>query len=409
MTAPDSKWLPNVVGGVSLWKLAANLNESHLMDGALVAPETEGADSLPSLVRWDVSQVLPLAEARRLYPTECAEAEAAFSASLARVAKSFADPQSGYYRYRDAFTVPALTAGAESHYFYNQLERKVLVVNWGATPRAFGAKGEFVLASAAWNSLFELSAPPGVGAPDTVETRGADAAAPDLAPVADATKTGLPPEAEEPFAVPWRWVVAVCGLLALAVVVALLMRSCPGASSTLTDSGVDAVTDAAAPGVDATDAIDAQVPGQTDGAADGAATDGVAMDGGTDANSDSNSNPDASADASLDARDARPGADASSANEDDDDAEPAVGTGGPPAPTGQPVRVQIGAGGGSKAGPKRVHINQNALDWRISAGAAKMSRAVIRGTAYTVWLKSGASFDGVRVEWKDSGGNWHPH
>ncbi len=44
---PNATWLPNLVGGVSIWKLAVDLNEAKFFDGRLLVPETEGSESLP--------------------------------------------------------------------------------------------------------------------------------------------------------------------------------------------------------------------------------------------------------------------------------------------------------------------------------------------------------------------------
>ena len=54
-TRANATWLPNLVGGVSIWKLAIDLNEPKFFDGRLLVPETEGSDSLPVTVRWNVA------------------------------------------------------------------------------------------------------------------------------------------------------------------------------------------------------------------------------------------------------------------------------------------------------------------------------------------------------------------
>ena len=61
MTEPNDSWLPNLVGGVSIWKLAPDLNEARFFDGRLLVPETEGSDSLPARVEWDLTGLVPLA------------------------------------------------------------------------------------------------------------------------------------------------------------------------------------------------------------------------------------------------------------------------------------------------------------------------------------------------------------
>ena len=35
----ESTWLPNLVGGVSIWKLAVDLNEPKFFDGRLLVPD----------------------------------------------------------------------------------------------------------------------------------------------------------------------------------------------------------------------------------------------------------------------------------------------------------------------------------------------------------------------------------
>ena len=59
----NTKWLPNLVEGVSIWKLARDLNEDKFMGGRLLVPETEGSDSLPTSIQWNLEGLLPLAEA----------------------------------------------------------------------------------------------------------------------------------------------------------------------------------------------------------------------------------------------------------------------------------------------------------------------------------------------------------
>ena len=140
----NQTWLPNLVGGVSIWKLAVDLNESKFFDGRLLVPETEGSESLPVTVRWDVTGMVPLAEARAKYPAETDAAVADFRAALDRVAKVFQTPNSGFDRYKEAFTVPSLDADGGAHYFYAPDQKKLFVTNWGASPRSMGGKAEYV-------------------------------------------------------------------------------------------------------------------------------------------------------------------------------------------------------------------------------------------------------------------------
>ena len=61
----ENTWLPNLVGGVSIWKLAVDLNEPKFFDGRLLVPETEGSESLPVTVRWDLTGLTPLLNYRQ--------------------------------------------------------------------------------------------------------------------------------------------------------------------------------------------------------------------------------------------------------------------------------------------------------------------------------------------------------
>ena len=112
-------WLPNLVGGTSIWKLAVDLNEPKFFDGRLLVPETEGSESLPVTVRWDLTGLIPLKEAREKHPDETAAATTDFQTALERVAKVFATPSSGFDKYKDAFTVPSLDADGGANYFYS--------------------------------------------------------------------------------------------------------------------------------------------------------------------------------------------------------------------------------------------------------------------------------------------------
>ena len=80
----DATWLPNLVGGTSIWKLGVDLNEAKFMDGRLLVPETEGSESLPVTVRWDLTGLVPLSEARAKHPEDSAAAIRDFQAALQR-------------------------------------------------------------------------------------------------------------------------------------------------------------------------------------------------------------------------------------------------------------------------------------------------------------------------------------
>ena len=92
---PNATWLPNLVGGDSIWKLAVDLNEPKFFDGRLLVPETEGSESLPVTVRWDLTGLTPLKDAQSKWPEEVGAAVRDFQASLDRVAKVFSTPNSG--------------------------------------------------------------------------------------------------------------------------------------------------------------------------------------------------------------------------------------------------------------------------------------------------------------------------
>ncbi len=71
-------WLPNLVAGVSVWRLGPDLNVQPLFGGRLVEPEVDGPDGLPNLVEWDLTGLLPLALARERHPVGVAAAKRDF-------------------------------------------------------------------------------------------------------------------------------------------------------------------------------------------------------------------------------------------------------------------------------------------------------------------------------------------
>ena len=134
-TDENESWLPNLVGGVSIWKLAPDLNEEQFFDGRLLVPDTEGSDSLPVRVEWDLTGLVPLPEAREEHAGEVETAIKEFFTCLERTAQVFEKGGSGYDKYKAAFTVPALDADGGAHYFFDSSDGKLKVVNWGASPR----------------------------------------------------------------------------------------------------------------------------------------------------------------------------------------------------------------------------------------------------------------------------------
>jgi hypothetical protein len=146
----NTKWLPNLVEGVSIWKLARDLNEDKFMGGRLLVPETEGSDSLPTTIRWNLEGLVPLAEARGKHPAEVEAATRDFFESLDRVAKTFGAEGSAFQKYKTAFTVPSMEADGGSNYFYDAGRKRLCVINWGASPRSFGAASDLVFG---WESF----------------------------------------------------------------------------------------------------------------------------------------------------------------------------------------------------------------------------------------------------------------
>ena len=129
MNDANATWLPNLVGGVSIWKLAVDLNEPKFFDGRLLVPETEGSESLPVTVRWDLTNLIPLNEAREKHPADVEAAVKDFEGALARVAKVFSTPDSGFDKYKTAFTVPAVDADGGANYFYSPEKKKLLLAS----------------------------------------------------------------------------------------------------------------------------------------------------------------------------------------------------------------------------------------------------------------------------------------
>jgi outer membrane protein OmpA-like peptidoglycan-associated protein len=131
-------WLPNLVGSVAIWHLAADLNRPSLMGGRLLVPELDGPASLPTSVRWHVGDYLPLEEARRTYPEDVDIAIEAFRGALRKLDAELESSTSGFARFRVAFSVPDLSA--EGCYFFDPKGKELRVANWGATPRSQGAR-----------------------------------------------------------------------------------------------------------------------------------------------------------------------------------------------------------------------------------------------------------------------------
>ncbi len=407
-------WLPNLVGGVSIWKLAVDLNEPKFFDGRLLVPETEGSDSLPVTVRWDLANLLPLDQAQALYPADVAAAMTEFQAALARVAKVFATPDSGFDKYKAAFTVPSVDADGGASYFYSPDNKKLHVINWGASPRSMAGRAEYVFGYEDWGKALASA---GVAA-------GSVSALAAVAPGVAAATTAADPRKDEKKDEKkdkkddgkkrawWMWPLFALIALALVLLAVLFLKACDEQTKLGNPDGGEAGAEASADG-----ASDGAAAG--DGASEGGDAAGLG-DAGADA-SGADAAGDAMADASGDAgkdggKDA--GKDGSTASDDDDDDDDTdsdieIGPDGKPVPGGKVTVTFGGAPGGqlatAKKGPHRRHFQAEATKWRISAGNDRVTRSEARGKRFDVWLAPNKTFQGVGVEWQDRSGKWHVH
>lgn len=142
---------PNLVAGTPVWTLADDLNDARWMDDALLVPEVEGPQAMPTAVTWHVADFVPLHEAREKYPDETRDAERAFEARAAALRDELSRMGSPFSRYREAFSLPSPDE-AES-WFYDPSQRAVRVANWGATRRDDGAKSHAVHTTARFAAL----------------------------------------------------------------------------------------------------------------------------------------------------------------------------------------------------------------------------------------------------------------
>ncbi len=163
-------WLPNLVGSVAIWHLAADLNRPSLMGGRLLVPELDGPASLPTTVRWHVADYLPLEDARKAHAVDAEAALEAFRSALRKLDAELQSPASGFARFREAFSVPDLSA--EGCYFFDPKSKQLRIANWGATPRSQGARSIAVHTAARFPQAEKRSATGATGSP-----RVSDAAA----------------------------------------------------------------------------------------------------------------------------------------------------------------------------------------------------------------------------------------
>ena len=421
----EATWLPNLVGGTSMWKLAVDLNEAKFFDGRLLVPETEGSESLPVTVRWDLTGLIPLAEARTKHPEDVAQATKDFQAALERVAKVFATPNSGFDKYKSAFTVPSLDAENGSNYFYSPEKKKLYVINWGASPRAMGGKAEYVFGFEDWAK--QWADPAAIAAATGVAAAGATAAAvaqeapkPDEAKKDDAKKKEEKKKDERRGRPWWLWPLFGILVIALVLLAIFLLKACeqqktkdlaeaglnlPDGATLLADGAVllpDGAVVAWDAGEDASALADGGDAGAlSDGGDAGALGDGGA-DGGDAGDAGAKKHKDGGADGGGD---------------DDDDDDDTLGGGGSSGGTivgggGGKVIVKTfpgGAGAGNKTSVHRKHYSDDAVAWRVAGNTSKVSRTEDSGHRFDVWLNPGATFEGVRVEWQDAKGKWHVH
>ena len=376
---PAMSWLPNLVGGVSIWKLARDLNAPKFFDGRLLVPDTEGTDSLPTKVSWDVVGLLPLAEARLSHPTEVEAAVKHFAARLEAVAAELGDATSGFHDFKAAFTLPSLEVDGGAYYFYNPADKKLCAINWGASPRTLGGSEEIVFGyrdfarvvadGSRGGAAAAASGGPSTGAPGATAALVAAGAA--AGPPGDGAKKEEEPKKEEKKPVAagiallwWHWLIIVLVILGI---LAWLYRGCaadadsgpipgedggtPDASGVSADGMADArdgVGSRGDGGPRRGDGGDGREAGR-DSAGDGprdAMRDGLARDGG------------------KDGRGAGDGGDASAAS--GADGGPGGIQGGVGGGSGVGVGVGVGgSGSGANALPHRAHFEPDAVKWRV--------------------------------------------
>lgn len=434
----QESWLPNLVGGVSIWKLAIDLNDPKFMDGRLLEPETEGSDSLPANVTWDLTGMLPLGEARTAHPEKIEAAIADFFACLERVKKQLEAADSGYHKFKEAFTVPGLDADGGAHYFYDAASHKLNVINWGASPRSIKQKRSFLFGYDSFRDLYDKEGiAPATGVVAAGALAGAASAtiepAVETAPDAPAAGEGAPGAKEEnkqeakkeeekkddggeeaegrPW---WFWVLVVAGVIVLVVAILLLLQECnpdkakkgagpdnsglvdgADAGATDVDAGLDAGTDAGA------------LAAGGKGGAGGAGGGGGGGKGGAGGDGGAGGKGGAAGDGGASGQ-----------------------GGGPPGPPTPAPGVVPGGGGGTtggnviivptRPGPvspvpmpagevHRAHDQPGAIAWRVAKGYQNVADALLNGTTYHVFLKPGVSFNDVTVQWQDRNGKWHNH
>lgn len=442
MTDETESWLPNLIGGVSIWKLAPDLNEEQFFDGRLLVPETEGSDSLPVRVEWDLTGMIPLPEARERHPAEVTSAVGQFFTCLERTAKVFEAGGSGYDKYKAAFTVPALDADGGAHYFYDPSDDKLKVINWGASPRKIKHEKQYLFGYQDFGALIEKEQEAAAARGDVRKVGGATSAASSAAvggvagAAAEANEGTQKEEQRKEEAAEeekgtlwgrpwWVWILYLVGLLFLLGLLLVFLEDCSGAGSDRGDAGVadgGVADDGAADGGPQAiygESVDDGGPAATDMRRDGSVADrdaGPVADGGP-----------ASADAGAITADAGRGRDAGAGAGTTVNGS-GGGSGDGPVIVGPPRRADgrivygehrdpegryrywiPGADGRGVSLPSRVYFHAEAMQWRIVGGTGKVYDFSSAGSEFRVFLHPGEDFDGVVVQWRDRAGDWHDH
>lgn len=254
---------PNLVAGTPVWTLADDLNDTRWLDDALLVPEVEGPQAMPTAVTWHVADFVPLHEAREKYPGETHDAERAFEARVAALRDELSRVDSPFSRYREAFSLPS--PDEADSWFYDPSRRALRVANWGATRRDDGAKSHAVHTAARFAARTREE-PTSAGA----------------APPRDASRNGTPvPARGRPSAALVGALVALGVVVGITIVVARRAREGearrhvesppPSATTSASASAPTRVRDRDRDGLD--DALDEcpELPGTRAGCPEGAA------------------------------------------------------------------------------------------------------------------------------------------